>query len=215
LILNANVGTADAIVDWVFVELRDPMDSTSIFQTIAALVQRDGDVVDASTGDPIVLVNPPLSFFVSVKHRNHLGAMKNSPVPTISDTAAIDFTTMALNEFYTQPGYENLAVTTESGKRVLWAGNGNKDIKPKYDGAENDRIIVGNNVLTDVLNTQLTLNHSNTFGYHQGDINMDGQVKYDGLDNDRILLQSIILFYPLNFNNLMINNYNNMLEQLP
>lgn len=134
---------------------------------------------------------------------------------TINDTATIDFTTMALNEFYTKPGYENLAVTTESGKRALWAGNGNKDIKSKYDGAQNDRIIIGNDVLTDVLNVSLALNYTNTLGYYQGDINMDGKSKYDGSANDRIILQSIILNYPLNFNDLMINNYNNMIEQLP
>ncbi len=215
IILNANVGTPDAIVDWVFVELRDPSDSTSVFQTISALVQRDGDVVDATTGEPLVLTNPPLSFFVAVKHRNHLGAMKNSPVQTVNDTATIDFTTMALNEFYAQSGYENLAVTTESGKRALWAGNGNIDVKSKYDGAQNDRIVIGNNVLTDELNLASSLNYANTLGYYLGDLNMDGRAKYDGIDNDRIILQSIILNYTLNSNNLMINNFNNMIEQLP
>jgi len=214
-LLNADAGTANAIVDWVFVELRDPSDSTNVFQTISALVQKDGDVIDASTGMPIVLLNPPLSFFVAVKHRNHLGAMKNTPVLTVNDTATIDFTTLPLSDFYTQPGFENLAVTTESGFRALWAGNANIDIRSKYDGSRNDRIVVGNNVLTDRINTTFNLNFANAFGYLQGDVNMDGRAKYDASDNDRIILQNIILMYPLNFNDLQINNYNNMMEQLP
>ncbi len=215
LVVNANLGTADAIVDWVFVELRDPADSTTVFQTISALVQKDGDVVDATTGDPIVLMNPPLSFFVAVKHRNHLGAMTNSPIMTVNDTVLIDFTTMALSDFYTKPGYDDLAVTTVSGKRALWAGNANIDFKSKYDGAANDRILIGNDVITHVLNSMTTLNYANTLGYYQGDLNLDGRTKYDGASNDRIILQNIILTYPLNSNDLQINNYNNMIEQIP
>ncbi|MEM6316095.1 MAG: Ig-like domain-containing protein [Bacteroidota bacterium] len=215
VLLSANANPADAIVDWVFVELRNEADSTLVFQTLSALVQRDGDIVDATTGEPPILMNPPLNFFVSVKHRNHLGAMKKSPVQTVNDTARVDFTTLPLDNFFTHSGYDSLAVTTMSGKRALWAGNANIDVKSKYDGATNDRIIIGNNTLSFRQNVLLNLNFGNAFGYFQGDVDMDGIVKYDGANNDRIRLQNILLNYPLNFRNLRINNFNNMIEQVP
>ena len=214
-ILNANAGTPDAIVDWVFVELRDSANAANVIKTISALVQRDGDIVDAATGDPLLLTNPPSYFFVSVKHRNHLGAMKKTPVMVQSDTATIDFSTMGLTDFYANSGFDTLAVTTINGKRALWAGNANKDAKPKYDGSENDRMIINNEIMNDPNNEELKLNFANTSGYFQGDVNLDGKVKYDGRDNDRIIVQNIILTYPLNLNGLKINNFNNFLEQLP
>ena len=41
LLLSQNAFTQDAIVDWVFIEIRAAADSTVILRTISALVQRD------------------------------------------------------------------------------------------------------------------------------------------------------------------------------
>lgn len=214
-ILNANAGTPDAIVDWIFVELRDSTNAKKVIRTISALVQRDGDIVDAASGLPLLLTNPPASSFVSIKHRNHLGAMKKEPVLMQNDTIRVDFVTMPLTDFYADSGFDTLAVTTIDGKRALWAGNANKDKKPKYTGGQNDQVIINNDIMSDPNNTELKLNFAHTMGYFQGDVNLDGNVKYDGQDNDRIIIQNIILTYPLNFNGLNINNFNNFLEQLP
>ena len=75
-VLNANAGTPDAIVDWVFVELRDETDSLTVLRTLSALVQRDGDIVNAADGGVIFLDSIPENFFAVVKHRNHLGALQ-------------------------------------------------------------------------------------------------------------------------------------------
>jgi len=42
---------------------------------------------------------------------------------------------------------------------------------------------------------------------------MNGKAKYDGAQNDRIIIQNIVLTYPLN--GLTLNNFNDLLEQLP
>ena len=73
----------DAIVDWVFLELRDPSDSTIVLYTRSALLQRDGDIVEVTGGsDPVQFSGAaPGDYFVVVRHRNHLGVMTKEPVP--------------------------------------------------------------------------------------------------------------------------------------
>ncbi|MEL6844001.1 MAG: hypothetical protein AAFP02_12395, partial [Bacteroidota bacterium] len=62
----------DAIVDWVFLELRDKNDSSVVLRTTSALIQRDGDIVGL---DGISAVNfsdmPEDDYFLTLKHRNH------------------------------------------------------------------------------------------------------------------------------------------------
>lgn len=78
----------NAIVDWVLVELRNATDATCILATRAALVQRDGDVVDMDGVSPVMFVGQnPGSYYVVVGHRNHLRVMTASPV-TINATSA-------------------------------------------------------------------------------------------------------------------------------
>lgn len=60
--INATVLTTtgnDAIVDWVFVQLRSSTDNTSVQYTRCALVQRDGDVVDVDGSSPSVSMPRP------------------------------------------------------------------------------------------------------------------------------------------------------------
>jgi len=218
LILSQNAFTGDAVVDWIFLEIRDAADSTSVIRTISALVQRDGDIVDASTGTTLCVSGLPSSFFVAVKHRNHLGAMTAEPTVASGGTVIVDFTTMGDADLHDNPStsydYDGLEQTTMSGRRALWAGNANADSKVKYDGSANDRIKLANDVLTFPGNsTSLNLNYDNALGYFQGDVDMNGKAKYDGALNDRIIIQNIVLTYPLN--SLILNNFNDLLEQLP
>jgi len=211
-VLNANIGTGDAIVDWVFVEIRDTSDH-SLIHTIPALVQRDGDIVAAHNGSDLYVTGLPKQFHVSVKHRNHLGAMTADPMNVQSNICEADFTKMDLGEFFTHDGYEDLAVTTVGGKRALHAGNANADGKVKYDGGTNDQLVILSEVILHPDNNAQIFNFGNAAGYHRGDINMDGIVKYDGARNDRFVTQFIVFFYQLN--DTKLNNYNNMIEQIP
>jgi len=212
-VLNANAGTPDGIVDWVFVEFRDAADSVTVLRTLSALVQRDGDIVDAATGGAIYVDSLPSQFFTIVKHRNHLGAMTAAPVAQVGKVATFDFTTATPADLYnSSPTYDGLEQVTIHGHNALWAGNTNANDRVKYDGPANDRAKINQDVITHQENSLFTLNFDDAFGYYMGDVNMDGQAKYDGFGNDRILLQSNVLTYPLNGS--LLNNFDLLLEQV-
>lgn len=69
----------DAIVDWVKVELRTTATPSTIFQSRAALLQSDGDIVETDGKTPIVFDAVPFgTYHVAIRHRNHLGIMSNT-----------------------------------------------------------------------------------------------------------------------------------------
>ncbi len=71
----------DAIVDWVSVELHPRSNLSDITTTRAALLQRDGDVVDVDGKKHLIFENLPAGdYHIVVKHRNHLGIMSNLTV---------------------------------------------------------------------------------------------------------------------------------------
>ncbi len=213
-VLSANAGTSDAIVDWVFIELRNSASPSTVVRTISALVQRDGDVV-AADGQPLLIsgINAG-SYFVAIKHRNHLGAMTASTVAlSTAQTAIVDFTTMTNAQVFNNAGYDGYERATIGAVKALWAGNCNSDTRAKYDGASTDRQMIATNVLGHTVNTSGSYVFNNAIGYFSGDVNMDGKAKYDGSGNDRILIQQLIQTFGLNAT--LSNNYNNFLEQLP
>ena len=69
-----------AIVDWVFIELRDKSDSTSIIATQSVLIRRDGFIVDVDGSSSVSFEGVlPDTYYVVVRHRNHFGVMTDSP----------------------------------------------------------------------------------------------------------------------------------------
>lgn len=219
-VLTANVGTPNAIVDWVFVELRDAQDSTVVLATRSALVQRDGDIVNAVDGLSALTFNGFVgkSYFLSVKHRNHLGVMTASAVTLTSTGTLVDFTTASDADVYNRPGainYNGAEMVNLGGVKALWAGNANADGKVKYQGSSSDVSVVLANVLTAPGNTTIAFNYNNAFGYFAGDINLDGKVKYQGSGNDPIFIFTNVLSNYLSLNTAGLYNYDLFVEQLP
>jgi hypothetical protein len=145
-----------AIVDWVFIKLRDKTDFTTILATRSALLQRDGDVVDVDGISPVLFEELPVdNYYVVIKHRNHLGVMTAAPVALSDTPAAVDFTT-DLNQI---AGGANGIATLPDGKLGLFSGdfNGNGQVQN-----------------TDYANMVLTLG---TAGYLPGDFDLNGQVQ--------------------------------------
>ncbi len=71
----------DVMEDWVLVELRDPMSPTTVVASRAAILQKDGDVVDIDNASAVGFINiAPGMYHVVVRHRNHLGVMTGMPV---------------------------------------------------------------------------------------------------------------------------------------
>ncbi|MCR9103258.1 MAG: thrombospondin type 3 repeat-containing protein, partial [bacterium] len=219
-VLGANAGTPDAIVDWVFVELRDATDPTIVVETRAALVQRDGDVVDPSDGTSALTFSGFVGqqYYVSVKHRNHLGVMTAAAVPLNAGGTIVDFTTATAGQLYDLPGtinYDGFEMATVGGLKALWAGNVNADNKVKYQGPVADPSLALSEVLSFAGNTTFAYNYDNAFGYFSGDVDMDGKVKYQGPASDPSWIFVNLLSEYIGLNTAAVYNYDLFLEQLP
>lgn len=232
LILAAGAGTKDAIVDWIFIELRDSANAATILETRAALVQRDGDVINATDGAPAlrfsgVLLNK--RYYISIKHRNHLGVMTaRTHLLSSPQSLLLDFRTMPDSVLYDKPGSLNyngaemaaITVSSNGGDfaigstlKALWAGNTNGDHTVKYQGGSNDISPILQNVVSNPNNPQQVYNAGNIFGYFGGDLNLNGNLKYQGAQNDITFVLSAMINFPPNV--LDIFNYGAFVEQLP
>jgi len=162
----------DAIVDWVMVELRGKEDSSTVVATRCGLIQRDGDIVDTDGYSMLQFGHPVREYFVSVRHRNHLGVMTSEAHKVSIASSTIDLTNGTISIYGTQP------VKDISNTDVLWAGNVVIDDKIKYTGLDNDRdpilVRIGGVIPTAAMP-----------GYFQEDVNMSGVTKYTGANNDR------------------------------
>ena len=192
-----NVTGHDAIVDWVYLELRSSSNAGVVLSTKRALLQRDGDIVSNIDGtSPVFFANrTPGNYYVSIKHRNHLGVMSLNTLNLGScNAASIDFTTS--DSVFTMSSILNPARKTIGSVRAMWSGDANTNKNVKYNGLSNDKEVVMNAV--GLLNLNNIVN-----GYRIEDINLDSKVKYNGTDNDRALL----------LNNVGVGTSNNVLSQ--
>lgn len=166
----------DAIVDWLFLELRNPLDS--VVATRSALLQRDGDVVDVDGESPVAFLFKAGDYHLAIRHRNHLGVMTAAPISLqTGDTTSVDFTNAST------PIYGENAQKSFNGMMAMWAGNSNFNSNIVYNGIANDRDPIFFDVFNDAQNTNYNYNHL-SYGYYQTDLNMDGKVAYVGLNND-------------------------------
>ncbi len=148
---------SNAIVDWVFVELRSSADVSTVIAARAALLQKDGDVVDLDgrsnlSFPEIATTETPL---ISIRHRNHIGILAASTVDLSNGTPVLDFST-------------DPSLVEGGAAALLDFGDGNYGlISGDFDGdgqvQNTDR-----NALTSNLGTS---------GYLPGDIDLNGQVQ--------------------------------------
>lgn len=202
----------DAIVDWVFLELRNQNDPTQVYATRSALIQRDGDIVDVDGVSPVTFLTKEDNYFVVVRHRNHLGVMTAAPIALTRDLLnpmKVDFTNPNTVTYGTN-AQRVLGNTT-----VLWGGNADSNGYIVYQGsgvANPDRDHIFFEIFLDPANTSSSFNHIRN-GYYTGDTNMDGSVKYQGLNNDiDVLIFFNVLNHPEN-TSFFINFF--ITEQLP
>jgi hypothetical protein len=174
----------DAIVDWVFLELRSASDSKLVVQTRSALLQRDGDIVDVDGLSPVYFpVSSGANYYLAVRHRNHLGVMTRNPLAfsaTSKSPVSIDFTSLSTPTFGTH------ARKIINDRAVMWGGNADGNHYIVYQGsgiALPDGDMIFFDVFFDPGNTDFRFNYIRQ-GYHSGDTNMDGEEKYQGLNND-------------------------------
>ena len=112
----------DAIVDWVFIELRSKTAPATVLHTRSALIQRDGDVVDVDGTSALTFATAPGdNYYIAVKHRNHLGFRPLSSVPLGATTTTFDFTDNSVTMYGNRPALKQIA----TGVYGMYAGDAN------------------------------------------------------------------------------------------
>ena len=185
----------NAIVDWVYLELLTEADTIPVASR-SALIQRDGDIVDVDGVSPVAFDRLPSgNYFLSIRHRNHLGVMTKTAQPfSMSAFSTLDFSVQGAGG---TEAFGINAMDTVQSRLVLWAGDGNADRKIIYDGIANDRDPVFFDVITDPLNINSNYNHV-SFGYHRGDYDMKGSAIYLGGGNDPDVIFFNVFLHPNN-----------------
>ncbi|MBL7983283.1 MAG: hypothetical protein JNL52_15885 [Flavobacteriales bacterium] len=183
----------EAVVDWVLVELRNANQPSQVMATKSCIVTRAGQVYSTTGSLPRFSVLNG-NYFVSVRHRNHLGCMTATALPLTALPMNID-----LKQPSTAVHGTEARRLDSNGVAMLWAGNTRMDDRSMYTGQNNDRdpilAAVGGVVPTNTAS-----------GYLSADTNLDGVVKYTGGGNDRdIILNNIGGVIPTNIR----------IEQLP
>jgi uncharacterized protein YjdB len=217
----------NAIVDWIFVELRKKDDNDSIIATRSGLLQRDGDIVDINGVTDLKF--PGLVFddyYVVVKHRNHLSVMSRDPQTPKQLTTLVNFTTKALPTYdkanYYKPtdnsfvgNFAGLAQNEniEPNYVAMWAGDSDADGRVKYDNPNDDLNSIFNDVFSFGTNQNGFLNFDFAIGYMSADYDLNSKTKFDNPDDDKNLLYGQVILYKLNTS--FISNYNSLIQQLP
>jgi len=150
-----NVEGNDAIVDWVYIELRDKEDIKNVVYGSSALLQRDGDVVNVDGTTTFSMMGAFDHYYVSMKHRTHL-AIATHLTMNLNSTATVDIDFSDTN---------NVRGGSTSLKKM---------------GAEIHALMCGDINGDGQINTEdliLGFNEIGKSGYSFADINMDGQVQ--------------------------------------
>jgi hypothetical protein len=83
----------NAIVDWMFLELRKGTSgATTVTHTQVGLLQKDGDVVAMDGVSPVQFNAPTDNYYITMRHRNHLGFRTNAAYALSNSVTTLDFT---------------------------------------------------------------------------------------------------------------------------
>lgn len=184
---------ANAIVDWVWVELRDASNRSKLINARSALLQRDGDVVDLDGNTILSMYAAPTNYYVVVNHRNHLGAMSQPSFPLKEkETTVVDFSGAQFSTF----GNHAQAILN-NGNKALWAGDTAGNNFVRFSGANNNANVIKDYILDDASNGFNSVTFSST-GYLNIDVNLDGVGRFSGAGNDSNILKDNVLQFPGN-----------------
>ncbi|MGH1386989.1 BspA family leucine-rich repeat surface protein [Kordia sp.] len=204
-----NTTGATAIVDWVWLELRDATNTTAVISSRSALIQRNGHIVDVDGVSSIIMQTTTIGdYHVVVKHRNHLGIMNMTPLKMIKSPRYVNF---ANNTTLVNGSNAQTTSGTPNGIEGMWSGNVNGDAIIQYSGTTPD----SPSILSVVLNDPGNFLNFPTYlinGYSIHDVNMDGKTQYSGTTPDTPFILQNVLAHPGNFLN--FSTYQ-IIEQLP
>ncbi len=197
---TSGIGVAnDDIVDWVFVELRDGDDNTSVIASQSALLQRDGNIVGTDGVSNLKFNTAPNNYYIVVKHQSHLGIMTADKIALSNTLATVDFTDSANQITFGTDAQTTFGVPT--GVVAMWAGDTNSDGRLNYSGTFSDVSPVRSQVFNDPNNSIFGGPPTATYpsvGYFATDLNMDGVTVYSGTNSDVLNIRSNIFNNPSN-----------------
>jgi hypothetical protein len=182
---------ANAVVDWVIVQFRKATDSTKIVASKVALLKANGNLIEPTTGSEDLQLEKlsPGTYFVSVHHRNHLGAM-TAATQMLSNIAQLtDFTSSTTPLFAftgTQANAGTLtgATRVQNGIRTLYAGNANVSsaLLATY-------VTYNSTSISDRASLLAFTGSTGTItGYNVFDVDMNGFARFNGLNPDRLVI---------------------------
>jgi hypothetical protein len=121
-----NAAQGNAVVDWVFVELRTGVSgSTNVVATSPGLLQRDGDIVNVDGVSSLYFNVPTGYYYIAIRHRNNTGFRTASPILLNTYTPPLNFTNNSI------PLYGLIPVTvipySNSNIRIMVTGDSNND----------------------------------------------------------------------------------------
>ena len=156
-----SVTGTDAIIDWVWIEIRDSTDGTTVINSTSALLQADGDVV-STDGIAAITVNVPEdNYYIMISHRNHLGVRTANTINLIGGTQSIDLTAdSALIE-----GGTNAIADLGDGNLALFSGD--------FDG--NGQVQNSDKIAVEILR--------GTNGFSNADLDMNSEVQNTDIQN--------------------------------
>ncbi len=199
-----SVTGANAIIDWVMVELRSTTYPYVKLASTPGLLQADGDVVQTDGVSTVAFSQSALgatAYQVSVHHRNHLSVMTANPISLTGTVAVVDFTS-ASTPIYQLPSGDTRTQTAplalERGLLALWADNTNGDQLVILQGPNNDVDPVFFDVVGYAPNTAGLTNYIRSDVYLNSDVDMNGQVIFQGEDNEVDILFFEIMLHPGN-----------------
>ncbi len=158
LTCDAAVFTAtgnNAIVDWVWLELRDQQDASVVIAGQSALLQRDGDIATIDGVSDVEFSESANNYYVLVTHRNHLGVLSANTIALSTTVTSLDFT----NDTSLIQGGANAVVDMGSGSYAMLAGD--------QDG--------NGQVQNTDINSVITILGGS--GYSDADMDMNGQIQ--------------------------------------
>ncbi|MDO6596398.1 hypothetical protein Q4512_05695 [Oceanihabitans sp. 2_MG-2023] len=151
----------DAIIDWVWIELRDASDVSIVVAQTSALLQADGDVVALDGFTPLTIQAPFGDYYIMLSHRNHLGVLSANTYNLSLTNTSIDFT----NNINLITGGTNGIATMNDGKLALYAGDFDGDGQIQNSDKNNVEPLRGTN------------------GYTNADIDMNSEVQNSDIQN--------------------------------
>ncbi|MCB1621773.1 MAG: hypothetical protein KDI44_13655 [Thiothrix sp.] len=184
---------ADAAVEWMLIELWNASGDTQLARQ-AVLIQRDGDLMDSSSGSTTLQFPdlPAGSYQVLVRHRNHLDIRTLNAVALNTTTATLVDLTLPATLTLGDHSRRETATLAQ-----MWAGDINANQSIIGSGPGQDSNVMLGQILAAVANTHYNSNYILN-GYHSGDLNLDGRIIFAGPGNDANLLLGNILSHTQN-----------------